>query len=310
MKRLLLLMAMITIAITSCRKDDPIPPEQNPPEQEVPGTPETPENPEDPDTPDGPTDPGTPDEPEDTTPEIGDYLYADGTWSTTRIEEKDIIGIIYWLGDPTERDAGLKADHPECTHGLAVSLNQKNGAWQKGFEQFERTVSSWISEQDASMHTPFTSTATESLGAMNGYSNTKAIEFFNSAEENAEWKINAGEKLLEYRTSVPVPETTSGWYIPSAKELSLMCSGEFNGNLLDLVKPDIDMRSKLNEVLTEITGAYWLSGGLYWSSSEYNDEGSNQYGWMAAWNVLFEDGDVNVSFKDFSSANYRFVLAF
>ena len=308
MKRLLLLLAMVTIAICSCRKDDPVPPEtgQTPPEQELPETPEdpsTPDTPEDPGTPDGPTEPGTPDEPDDTTPEIGDYLYADGTWSTTMIEDKDIIGIIYWLGDPTGHDAGLKADHPECTHGLAVSLNQKTGAWQKNMETFGSTVSSWISEQDASLHTPFTTSATESLGALNGYSNTKAIELFNSAEENAGWKVDAGEKVLEYRNAVPVPESTSGWYIPSAKELSLMCSGEFEGNLLELEKPDNDMRLRLNEILTETKGAYWLTSGIYWSSSEYDDEGTNPYGWMAAWNVLFEDGDVNVSFKDFTSAN-------
>ena len=201
----------------------------------------------------------------------------------------------------------MKADHPECTNGLALSLNQKSTPWQSGFETFGTTVSDWLSAADPTQHTPYTSTQTKSLGARCGYSNTKAIELFNQAEENAMWKVEAIEKVLDYRLKVPAPESTSGWYLPSAKELSLMCSGEFDGNLLDLVKPAIDMRTRLNERLTELPDAYWLSSGVYWSSSEYDDGGT---GWMGAWNVFFEDGDVNLSFKDFGSGICRFILAF
>ena len=303
MKRLLFL-AMLAIAVSSCRKDDiPSGDGSTPPEQEVPETPGTPEEPKDPETPDNPGTPGDPEEDKD--PLIGDYLYDDGTWSTSRKEGKNIIGIIYWVGDPTAEDAALKADHPECTHGLAVSLNQKRSAWQTGFEQLGTTVSDWLAKQNPDQHVPYTSK--ETLGARNGYSNTKAIETFNLAEENASWKVDAVENVLAYRAQVPVPESTSGWYLPSAKELSLMCTGEFDDNLLNLDKPAIDMRTRLNQILTETPEAYWLSGGVYWSSSEYDDATT---GWMGAWNVYFEDGDVNISFKDFSSGICRYILAF
>lgn len=303
MKRLLFL-AMLAIAVSSCRKDDIQSGDgPTPPEQEVPETPGTPEEPEDPETPDNPGTPGDPEEDKD--PLIGDYLYDDGTWSTSRKEGKNIIGIIYWVGDPAAEDAALKADHPECTHGLAVSLNQKSSAWQTGFEQLGTTVSDWLAKQNPDQHVPYTSR--ETLGTRSGYSNTKAIEAFNMAEENASWKVDAVENVLAYRAKVPVPESTSGWYLPSAKELSLMCTGEFDDNLLNLTKPAIDMRTRLNQILTETPEAYWLSSGVYWSSSEYDDATT---GWMGAWNVYFEDGDVNISFKDFSNGICRYILAF
>ena len=158
MKRLLFL-AMLAIAVSSCRKDD-IPPAdgQNPPEQEVPETPGTPEEPKDPETPDNPGTPGDPEEDKD--PQIGDYLYDDGTWSTSRKDGKNIIGVIYWVGDPTVYDTALKTDHPACTHGLAVSLNQKNSAWQTGFEALGTTVSDWLAKQNQDQHVPDTSKET------------------------------------------------------------------------------------------------------------------------------------------------------
>ena len=56
----------------------------------------------------------------------GDFFYSDGTWSTTLDVSKTPIGVVFYIGDPTEHDAALRAAHPECVHGLVVGLKQKN----------------------------------------------------------------------------------------------------------------------------------------------------------------------------------------
>lgn len=102
--------------------------------------------------------------------EIGDYYYSDGTWSSELDTDKTVIGIVFWTGNPGQDDPSLKKDHPECTHGLAVAIN---------------------GEQEST------------LNMMVGYNNTKAIEVFNAAPENATWPVEAVEKAGQYRQSVP-----------------------------------------------------------------------------------------------------------
>ena len=55
-----------------------------------------------------------------------------------------------------------------------------------------------------------------------GYNNTKAIEAFNLAEENASWKVEAVEYVVDYRTKVPAPETSNGAAFIIAHPLLIM----------------------------------------------------------------------------------------
>ena len=56
-------------------------------------------------------------------PEVGDYFYSDGTWSSDLDADKEVIGIVFYTGNPAKDDPTLQADHPECTHGLAVAIS-------------------------------------------------------------------------------------------------------------------------------------------------------------------------------------------
>lgn len=155
---------------------------------------------------------------------VGYYYYADGTWSSEYTAgEPACIGIVFWVGDATKKDKTLKKDHPGCTHGLVVALNDvKDGtaAWQDQYS----LVQSWL---DIHQSREYLSVASDTysgapLHNIQGYNNTKAIEEFNAADANSGNLVQAVAKAAEYRNATPTPANSSKWYLPSAKELSLL----------------------------------------------------------------------------------------
>ena len=79
-------------------------------------------------------------------PEVGWFYYDDGSYSAKLDYEKRAIGVIFWIGDPTAHDELLKQDHPNCTNGLVVALNDDdvNHHWQPNYEQYGASVGEWI----------------------------------------------------------------------------------------------------------------------------------------------------------------------
>lgn len=238
-------------------------------------------------------------------PDIGDYMYSDGTFSANIFDRKQAVGIVYWLGDPTADDALLKRDFPQCTHGLAAALTEENGSWQKEYYIFESTVSEWADENFTEGESPLTGYDPDSpLNSTVGYNNTKAIEAFNADPANISWKVDAVKRLLFYKgeSRYQAPEGTSGWYLPSAKELSLMCVGEYDGNIWEYNSTDLPVRDLLNGRLNMLGGAHLLSPELYWSSSEYDARN--------AFCVGFYNGKTPYNIKGAMNVKIRYVLAF
>lgn len=137
-----------------------------------------------------------------------------------------------------------------------------------------------------------------------GYNNTKVIEAFNADPDNVGWKVDAVKRLLYYKgdSRYEAPENTSGWYLPSAKELSLMCAGEFDGNIWEYYDENLPVRDILNEQLNMLGGAQMLSPELYWSSSEY--DATN------AFCVGFYNGKTPYNTKGSMNVKVRYILAF
>lgn len=239
-------------------------------------------------------------------PAIGDFYYSDGTYSAKLDRSKTAIGLVFWVGDPTESDPALAKDHPECRNGLVVSLNSGgDAAWQLNEGAYGKTVSEWI-RQNAPDYLVIESATDGSgedyLNRKLGYNNTKAMELFNADKANEEWLLDAIVKTQEHRTNVPAPSGSSDWYLPSAKELSLMCSGEFAGNIWDISQKMVEIKELLNEKFKEIQSADLLDYGAYWSSTEQDAEN--------AYFVTFVNGYVNTVFKHYAQYKVRFVLAF
>lgn len=234
-------------------------------------------------------------------PQKGDFYYSDGSWSTELDSNKDVIGIIFWTGDPTDSDATLLKEHPDCTRGLVVAISgEQKTSWQSGYQQYNETVGAWV-ESNTDYDTPCTSTNDDDrVNFINGYNNSKAYEAFNSASENSAWKVEAMEVISAYSESVMAPESSSGWYFPSAKELSLLCAGECEGGIW--YHRNTETRDFINERLLLVDGAEQLGSSYYWSSSENTFDNAIV--------LYFGIGNPNLCPKEYTICIVRPVLAF
>lgn len=238
-------------------------------------------------------------------PALGDFYYSDGTYSSTLYFSKKPIGVIFWLGDPAEDDEAMKREHPECTHGLVVSLEETTCAWQG---PLVGCVGEWIKENPIGYMSPVTTTDGSEPYNMNkkiGYNNTKAIEIFN--ESNPEALVEAVNKVKVYNITNPAPQHTTGWYLPSAKELIIMSGGDYDGDIWNIYKEvPLEQRTQnyefLNSRIGRISGATQISDMYYWSSSEEDP--------FYAFYIFFSEGSLSRMTKGSSGTRVRYILAF
>ena len=188
---------------------------------------------------------------------------------------------------------------------LLVSLVEEASTWQSNYRSFNSTVGEWVVENAPEFMSPATGQELEdNLNKIVGYNNTQAMRAFNADYDNIGWKVDAIKRLQfflgneEYRA----PEGTSGWYFPSAKELTLMIVGDMEGNINGLYTNDLPVRDILNESFAELRFADEFSPELYWSSSEFDD--------YNAFVVGFYNGLVAYNTKGAMNCMLRYVLAF
>lgn len=215
-------------------------------------------------------------------PKVGDIFYSDGTWSTKIDKSKEAVGVIFWLGDPTAQDAALKKDFPECTHGLVIAAfpNMNAYAWQIGVDSSSPLVGDWVAA-----NTEYQS-VTSSYGSdtrrnfISGYNNTKALEAYNNSENGQTTPVMAAVRAINFRNSNPAPTGTSGWFLPSIKELTLLLNEEIDGEVLLYNNAENAKCMKnapvINAALEQISGAEPLSRSNwsfdYWTSFEWYNE--------------------------------------
>lgn len=207
---------------------------------------------------------------------IGNYYYSDGTWSLELDSSREVIGVVFWVGDPSADDASLKRDHPECVNGLAVSMGGDGSVnWQTGYKEYGKTLNEWVmanldgfapvlAEYNAGSEPDY-------MNMILGYNNTRAMEEFNAAPENSSWPCEAVRFIKDYAETVPLPEWCSGWYLPSIKELSLLCSGDYAGDIREISYNNMQTANRdfINERLLMVEGANHIcTTCLFWSSTE------------------------------------------
>ena len=245
-------------------------------------------------------------------PEIGDFYYADGTWSSELDASKTVIGIVYWVGDPAMEDTFLKADHPDCTHGLVVSIAQIDGPWQSGASTYGVTVDMWrqfnMPEYPSLLGGIGGYEEDDNLNSRYGYSNTKVIEGFNNHTSNASWPVEAVANIASFNETYPAPEGTSGWFLPSAKEVSLFITGEYEGNIFDIYGSEPTCAILLNGSLSQIPDAEtFITDAGY--SILTSTETDNVVTPLEVYSLTSNDGSVLNRRKEAPSC-YRYVLAF
>ncbi len=249
------------------------------------------------------------DVPEDPELSIGDIYFSDGTTSPVMVEGKTPIGVVFYVGDPSVDDGILRSEHPDCRNGLVVAMKDAGMAyWQLRFSIYQGRVGDWIASSSSGFMT--TIADEDIINMMLGYNNTRAIEAFNAAEANWDWNVDALQPILDYRDAVPAPESSSGWYWPSPKELSLLCTGEYRDDISEIMN-ETDNLEVINGKLQAIGGEPLINtapdgtsyGSYYWSSAE-----STSY--QQAIYVLMSNGSVGPQSKGYPQRNLRCILAF
>ena len=234
---------------------------------------------------------------------IGDFYCADGTLikADQDLESEDktkIIGVIYQIGT-TE---AIRKDYPECTHALVYALKRNEGTGQRW-----GTVSSVINK------TLYTDILPAPVGtsSVNGQKIPNEEEFSNTGYQDTKAWLNSDiavvgadinsvvkEKLSSY--SVQAPSFTTGWYVPSVKELLII--QEQNTTISSsLTKADGETlwQDSSWERLTSGSG-YWTSTlrseSTIWVYTGLNEEGHREKNYLA----------LNLK----TNSYYRFALAF
>lgn len=247
-------------------------------------------------------------------PQVGDFYYSDGSFSPNVVKSKTLIGVVFWIGDPTADDAALRRDHPQCTNGLVVAANpdMKPTPWQSNASAFRSTTGAWIEANLAGQYESTVSVWTKDTrrNVIAGYNNTRAIELFNAAAENSQWPVDAVSAVVAFRSQVPAPASSSDWFLPAAKELTLLLNGEHDGDVLDFNNIAADKRGVNKAVVNAAlrkAGAE-LIGRTNWA---YDIWASTDWDSQQTYQISSFDGSMMASPKDGANNQVvRCVLAF
>jgi len=247
----------------------------------------------------------------------GDFIMKDGTLVgkdeiLTAGQQVNCAGIVFWVGDPTKGDhnngtdftdfgdPALQNEHPGCTHGLVVALQDADANKMK----WQNTASA-IGNAGTTYQTIATNAAaTDALNKLRGYNNTQVIRRYNNNVGNGSLNFVLPVQAIDtWATTHPAPANSSGWYFPSEKELTLLCGKDID-NIWHNILVGTDMRDIVNVSIGKVTGATAIAATFYWSSSEGLDDT------FKVFTVRYSDSLVSSSDKPFDSYYVRSVLAF
>ena len=254
----------------------------------------------------------------------GDYAMADGSFiskgATLTDEQKtNVRGIVFWTTADSNTsgttpakltdDKIMQADFPNCNHGLIVALNNISGSsiWQSN--NTNNLVADWQTNTFNVPNKSDYSAINGYISYISGYQNTKLLKAYNKycTENNQSGNVVVPVSLLE-NWDVQAPENTTGWYIPSPKELHMLCCKDVDNIFYahgNGATPET--REYIDPLLSALSGTS-LGSGSYWSSMEGSIvEGENMYG---AIRLRFNDGAPFGYSKHRDGAAIRAICAF
>lgn len=218
---------------------------------------------------------------------LGDFAMIDGSFvskdnaaTMTPDQLAGCVGIVFW----TENEAGtatlatdplLAIDFPDYNHGLIMALENliEDDLWQKPnesvYHSFQLTAN--FTDPNKALYPAILSGVdpTEPIHKIMGYSNTKLLKQYNAycvANSRSEYCVKPVVALEAYTKSAP--DNTTGWYLPSIKELTLLFGADVSDVLLE--EPGIADRETLEQLMqTAGVGAPLYSEfDYYWSTVE------------------------------------------
>ena len=222
----------------------------------------------------------------------GDYLLADGNLLpretvVTEDQKANIAAIVFWTPadtDPAGRktpanltdDKIMAKDHPNCTHGLAVSVrNVSTGVEWQEYDWFHGSVQKF---QKSDEFNPIDKTDYASIvqsgderNYIRGYQYTKMILAYNyycMRIKKLNLMVKPVNTLANFSNSNPAPKTSTGWFIPSAKELYMLYSKD-EDKIHKNFFPTEETRKIIDKYLLAIGGDL-LENQDYWTSVEFD----------------------------------------
>ncbi|KAA3164906.1 DUF1566 domain-containing protein, partial [Akkermansia sp. BIOML-A61] len=209
-------------------------------------------------------------------------------------------------------DKIMVKEHPNCTHGLAVSIKDAPGnvSWQNVNDwvaDFQRGTDFNPVDKDEYVNIATGFDATGNINRILGYQNTKVLWAYNGyckTNGKTDALVNPAEVLKTFIANNPAPANSTGWFLPSVKELHMLCYKDVDN--IAYTRDNTETRD-IVEVSISAVGGDALSPRnnhkRFWSSSE---SPSNKNG---AFSVYFYNAFAQLSEKD-GALNVRAVCAF
>lgn len=150
---------------------------------------------------------------------VGDYFYSTGKVSSSPDEDKatfgEVIGVVFSNDNPAlGGDAALASGYSGCTHGYVISTRQYTSSYADDVEWTKVDFAGWM--RDNGHDHIF------ELNGMCGYSNTVALRQINDAAVSSnrdQIRVDLIADIDAHAAAVSAPGGTSGWYLPSYKEM-------------------------------------------------------------------------------------------
>lgn len=237
---------------------------------------------------------------EETTLQVGDYFYSDGSHSARLNPKKTVIGIVFQT-DPerigaAEKEA-LKAKGVIVPRGLVLALkNAGEGITWSTSRADEDLINCELIEQNDK--------------DISGYGNCELIRATYGGFDN----YPAFAAADAYNTSCPAPATTTGWYLPASGQwydILLNLGGLADWDAAEAFVGDYSWSlqksicTNLNKWMSDVADAdQFNDSNDFWSSSEFSYENARY------WNIN-SSGSVNCYWNSKGmELGVRAVLAF
>lgn len=206
---------------------------------------------------------------------VGDYYYSDGTYSPTLDAQKECIGVVFYVGDVAKDDTWLQqkiGDTSTGSHGLVVALKNADGDADNP-AKWGGDTDKLIGQQEGYANVSYRYIPQTLIG----YGCTEALRHYNETADEDK-KCIAVSAVDTYAATNTAPDGTSGWYLPSLKELALLISGDFE--LQNQVNKGTTLAAERDKQLEAAKGDK-LIGAYYWASAEKaGSSGSQAAQWV------------------------------
>ena len=276
---------------------------------------------------------------------VGDFILKDGTilpkgTTLTETQKADVRAIVFWTPAETSStgrttpasladDKVMANDFPKCTRGLAVAIKNVSTSttWQRSnhAEVFDLVRNKWKDDtwtsyklgERSSYRTASSGTGAENdLNKIYGYQDTKVLTAYNKNQNSSTLGTLATNCIVEPANklsgfSLTSPQGSTGWFLPSVKELHMMCYKDVDDVFNAHGNSGYTETRDIVNASIKVAGGEALSG-YYWSSLEYPvaDKNTNDYKNRYAFCVNFSNAEVAIYHKTDHSLQVRAICAF